>query len=114
MLRQVRRRRLAFGSSNPDQRQRILRAVRKGIDKPIEIYDLAKDPGESKNLAESRADLVTKAQSIFDEAHRPDSNWPLDRRAEKHIKLAKQAWKIKRERDKTKWIPENAIKIPTE
>ena len=86
------------------------KAVRNGINKPIEIYDLAKDSGESNNLAESRTDLVERAQKIFDEAHRPDSNWPLDRRAAAHIESAKKAWAIKRQRDQSKWAPENAVK----
>ncbi len=85
------------------------KAVRNGIHKPIEIYDLAQDPAELKNLAKSRADLVQKARDIFQEAHRPDPNWPLDRRSEAHAKSAKEAWEIKRRRDKTKWIPENAV-----
>jgi len=96
---------------NPIQAARFgnWKAVRNGINKPIEIYDLIKDSGESKNLAQSHADLVQKAQDIFQKAHRPDPNWPLDHRAEAHTKSAKQAWDIKRTRDKTKWTPENAV-----
>ena len=85
------------------------KAVRNGIDKPIEIYDLAKDPAESKNLAKSRTDLVQQAQNILNEAHRPDPNWPLGGRSEAHAKSAKKAWEIKRWRDKSKWIPESAV-----
>ncbi|MGK0187818.1 MAG: arylsulfatase A [Verrucomicrobiales bacterium] len=86
------------------------KAVRNGIDKKIEIYDLAKDAGESTDLAESRPELVTRAKQIFKEAHRADPNWPLDGTAEEHKKLSKKAWEIKRKRDAEKWIPENAIK----
>jgi len=85
------------------------KAVRNGIDKAIEIYDLRTDSAESKNLAKARPDLVQKAQEIFKEAHRPDPNWPLDRRAAAHTKSAKEAWEIKRWRDRTKWIPETAV-----
>lgn len=87
------------------------KAVRNGIDKPIEIYDLVKDSAESNNLAASRADLVQRATQIFDEAHRIDPNWPLDRRDETHAKKSKEAWKIKRQRDQSKWVPPNAIKM---
>ena len=87
------------------------KAVRNGIDKPIEIYDLSNDSAESKNLAKSRTDLVLKAQNISKEAHRSDPNWPLDRRTELHTKRAKEAWQIKRRRDKENWIPENAIEL---
>ena len=86
------------------------KAVRNGIDKPIEIYDLTNDSAESNDLAKSRPDLVQKAHKIFKKAHRPDPNWPLDRRTEAHSKSAAEAWKIKRWRDKTKWIPDNALR----
>ncbi len=87
------------------------KAVRNGIDKPIEIYDLRNDSAESKNLAQSRTDLVLKAQNIFKEAHRSDPNWPLNRRTELHTKRAKEAWQIKRRRDNETWVPENAIEL---
>ena len=86
------------------------KAVRNGIDKPIEIYDLIQDSAESNDLAKSRPDLVEKAENIFHEAHRPDPNWPLNQRAESHRKRAQEAWAVKRARDRTKWIPPNAVK----
>ncbi len=85
------------------------KAVRNGVDQPIEIYDLNSDAGEKNNLADRRSDLVKQAETIFTEAHRPDPNWPLDHRDEKHARLAKQAWDIKRERDQSNWVPENAV-----
>ena len=84
------------------------KAVRNGPHKPIEIYDLAKDAAESDNLAKSRPDLVKRAKRIFTEAHRPDPNWPLDGRSKKHLESSKEAWKIKKWRDKNKWAPKNA------
>ncbi len=84
------------------------KAVRNGFDKPIQIYDLEANAGESKDLAKSRADLVAKAESILKEAHRADPNWPLTHRAPKRVEVSKKAWATKRERDKTKWVPENA------
>lgn len=86
------------------------KAVRNGIDQPVEIYDLSVDAAESNDLAKDRSDLVEKAVAIFEEAHRPDPNWPLDGRAEEHTRLAAEAWKIKRKRDSEKWIPENAVR----
>lgn len=83
------------------------KAVRQGVDKPIEIYDLAKDAAERNNLADTRPELVQRAEEIFKEAHRPDPNWPLKGRSEKHIKSSNEAWKIKRWRDKNKWAPKN-------
>ncbi|MEM7314848.1 MAG: arylsulfatase, partial [Planctomycetota bacterium] len=85
------------------------KAVRNGINKPIEIYDLSNDAAESKDLAKQRNDLVQRAEEIFKSAHRPDPNWPLDHRDATHSKLAKEAWAIKRERDRTGWVPGNAV-----
>ena len=87
------------------------KAVRLGFDKPIQIYDLKTDSAERDDLADSRKDLVTKAESIFAEAHRPDPNWPLNGRAEAHTKSSKEAWTIKRKRDKDGWVPKNAVPL---
>lgn len=37
----------------------------------IELYDLSKDPGESKNLADKHPTIVAKIKSCMDEAHTP-------------------------------------------
>jgi hypothetical protein len=51
---------------------------------------------------------VEKAREIFREAHREDPNWPLEKRVSERSKVSKEAWKIKRERDKAGWTPPNA------
>lgn len=86
------------------------KAIRNGIDQPVEIYDLSTDAGESNDLASERPDLVNRALAIFEAAHRPDPNWPLDRRTEEHKRLAEEAWEIKRARDRGMWVPENAVR----
>lgn len=84
------------------------KAVRNGITRPIEIYDLSKDAEENQDLAKERPDLVRRANLIFNEAHRPDPNWPLDGHSEAHKTEAKKAWTVKRERDSRGWIPDDA------
>lgn len=84
------------------------KAVRNGIKKKIEIYNLAKDRGEKNNLAGKRPDLVKKAEEIFKDAHQVDPDWPLTRPPEKHQSMAKRAWEIKRKRDKEAWVPPGA------
>ena len=37
----------------------------------IELFDLSKDPGESKNLADSHPEIVSKIKKIMEEAHTP-------------------------------------------
>ena len=83
----------------------------KESDKPLEIYDLTTDASELKDLASDRKDLVQQAEAIFAEAHRPDPTWPLTGRTEKQKQIAKEAWRIKKKRDKTGWVPENAIEL---
>lgn len=54
------------------------KAVIAGPRKPMELYDLANDPGETKDLAPGRPDLVSKAQALMESARVDDPNWPLN------------------------------------
>jgi len=87
------------------------KAVRNGTDKPIEIYNLETDVGEKQDLAKTKPELVARAEKIFAASHRPDPNWPLDRLSEELNESREAAWKVKKERDKTRWAPENAIPL---
>jgi arylsulfatase A-like enzyme len=53
------------------------KAVRNGPAKAIEIYDLAKDPGERTDLAKQRPELVAKAEIIFAASRTEHPDWPL-------------------------------------
>ena len=96
-----------------------LRAARFGdwkavLPKPgaeIEIYDLSKDPGETRDLAGDRPDLVGRAAAIFAEAHEPDPNWPLTGHSERHRTQAKEAWRVKRRRDAEGYVPAGAVAL---
>lgn len=60
-----------------DDGNNVWKAVRGGPSKPVEIYDLKSDVGETKNIAEAHPELVEKAKTIFEEAHTPHPDWPL-------------------------------------
>ena len=53
------------------------KAVKNGPQAALELYDLAKDPGETTNLATQHADLTAKAADLIKAAHTDDPNWPL-------------------------------------
>src|SRR5688500_4036648 len=44
--------------------------------KPFELYDLATDPEEKKNVAPANAAIVAKIAAFMDSAHVPSVNWP--------------------------------------
>ncbi|MCA9131045.1 MAG: arylsulfatase [Planctomycetales bacterium] len=84
------------------------KAVRNGMDKPIELYNLVADSGESQDVANLHPDLVAQANAILLEAHRPDPNWPLDGPSAAHRVSAQRAWEITRERAGQHWAPPEA------
>jgi arylsulfatase A len=43
----------------------------------IELYDLAKDPAESNNVAKQHPDIVAKLAAIMKEQHVPTTLWPI-------------------------------------
>jgi arylsulfatase A len=53
------------------------KAVRNGPSKPIELYALKDDPGESKDLAKQEPKVVAKAEALMRSAHVDDPNWPM-------------------------------------
>lgn len=49
--------------------------LNKSLEGPIEVYDLAKDLGETTNIAEQRPEIVAKAKELFASAHTPSPLW---------------------------------------
>lgn len=67
------------------------KAVRNGPSKPIELYDLKTDAGETKDLAAANPALVAKAGGLMKSARVEDPNWPLRDRPPGGKKNAKKA-----------------------
>jgi arylsulfatase A-like enzyme len=51
--------------------------VNKNADAPIELYNLAIDPSEAKNVADKNPVIVKKIKELMKEAHVPNPDWPL-------------------------------------
>ncbi len=45
--------------------------------KPTELYDLGADPGETRDLAAERPEVVGRLEALLDRAHVPHPDWPL-------------------------------------
>ncbi|MCB1205359.1 MAG: arylsulfatase [Verrucomicrobiae bacterium] len=53
------------------------KAVRNGPSKPIEIYDLESDVGETTDLAPARPELVARAEALMKSEREDHPDWPL-------------------------------------
>ncbi len=53
------------------------KAVRNGPSKPMEIYDIKGDAGESRNIAAERPDLASKAEELMRDARVDAPEWPM-------------------------------------
>jgi arylsulfatase A len=51
--------------------------VRPSLGAPIELYDLANDPAESRDLAPSRPEVVTRLEALMRRAYEPSPDYPV-------------------------------------
>jgi arylsulfatase A-like enzyme len=71
------------------------KAVRNGPAKPIELYDLAQDAAEKRNVAGGNPELVAKARSLLAEAHVDIPEWPMVDTAKERNEARRKAGLVK-------------------
>jgi len=57
--------------------QKAIARNRRDTPAPVELYDLAADPAESRNVASEQPAIVARMRAILDREHVPDPAWPL-------------------------------------
>ena len=62
---------------NQAVRWRNYKAVRPGVGKPIELYDLTKDPAETTNIAPQTPKILAKIEDYLKTARTKSKNWPV-------------------------------------
>ncbi len=62
------------------------KAVKNGPKRAIELYDLASDPGESRDVAAGHPEEVAKAEELLETSRTANADWPLDGPAERRRK----------------------------
>ena len=53
---------------------------RAALGKPLELYNLARDPSETKNIAAERPDEVARIEAYLKTARTESENWPLPKK----------------------------------
>lgn len=53
------------------------KAIRSGLDKPLELFNLAKDLGEEHNVAAEHPDMVRKIEAYLETARTESECWPI-------------------------------------
>ena len=71
---------------SPEFRQAVRmgdwKGVRSGVQGPIEVYDLAKDVGESHNLAAAQPEIVRRMEETMRKAHQDSPDYkPIERKS---------------------------------
>ncbi len=62
------------------------KAVKNGPKRAIELYDLASDPGESRDVAAGHPEEVAKAAELLQTSRTANEDWPLEGPAERRRK----------------------------
>jgi arylsulfatase A-like enzyme len=82
-----------FGVYSQSARWNQWKAVRDPNTKNLELFDLAKDMGESHNVAAEHPDIVAKFNEYFASARSDSSDWPMTMSAEQQAAVSGKSTK---------------------
>lgn len=54
------------------------KAIRYGMDQPVELYNLKKDPSETRDVSADHPKIVTEVEGFFDKQREPSPHWPVN------------------------------------
>ena len=54
------------------------KAIRSGVDEPLQLYDLKEDEGETTNVADNHPEVVEKSGGYLDTARTQSKYWRID------------------------------------
>ena len=60
------------------------KAIRAKLGGPLELYDLAKDISEAKNIADRHSDVIARIEAYLQTAPTDSTDWPLKAAAAKN------------------------------
>jgi arylsulfatase A len=66
------------------------KAVRRDPSRPLELYDLDHDPGEQRNLASSRPEVVSRLEQYLATARTESALWPMPSRWQSWMRRARR------------------------
>lgn len=52
------------------------KAIRPGESKPLQLFDLSRDPGETQDVADSHPEWIAKFETYLKDARTPSPHWP--------------------------------------
>jgi arylsulfatase A-like enzyme len=54
------------------------KGIRQGMNQPLQLFDLQKDPLESRDVSKNNPEIVKRLETLITQEHIPSPHWPVD------------------------------------